>query len=488
VDLDDVTGTSEAVPGLAPMTVFVAGVPEAAQERLSEAGSFAVVTALDPGSPPDVALLSTRLPRAELMQQMSNLKDLCPLVVLAHTGGERIAVDMVRAGGRGVIAEGNEAALGAFLSAEAHETGLLEVYERQLGQQRARSEIRRSQDPITGLPNRTTFDARLAEATLAGDVPRVGYIRITNLLPADGGGSRDAVRLVRKRLAVAFRAVAAGCDVELFSLDVAELAFVSDSLSTNRAPELGARLARAVEDFAPAGFPLQLALGHAGPEVSNDVSVIRQLAERAADVAALEGTSAVVSAETLSLGVSSTTELEAALRILAFVEEQTGTEGDGEQVAELATELAWELGFEGVARTSIQLAAHLRDVGKASLPPDALVEEGLSGDLLDVHRSHPARSASYLRPLAGAEVAAAVHSHHERWDGAGFPDGLRGDEIPMAARIIAIAETYAAAQRSAGAGPALNRLIDESGKALDPALVEIAVAQLSRRLASATSA
>jgi GGDEF domain-containing protein len=468
-------------------TVLAAGLGEAALERLAEAGRYTIISELDPAHAPDVALVSTRLPRAELMQRMAALKDLCPLVVLAHTGGERMAVDVVRAGGRGVIAEGNEGVLGAFLSAEAHDTGLLEVYERQLGQQRARGEIRRSQDPVTGLPNHTTFEARLAEATLAGDVPRVGFIRILNLAQIDGGASRDAVRLVRKRVAVAFRSLAVAFDVEFFSLDVAELAIVSESLASTRTVLLGERLARVVRDFAPNGTPLQIALGHAGPEVSTDVTVIRQLAERAVDVAALEGSSTVISAETLSLGVSSTTELEAALRVLAYVEEQAGCSGDGEQVAEIATELAWELGFEGVARTAIQLAAHLRDVGKASLPVAALVDAGLTDELLETYRGHPVRSASYLRPLAGAEVAAAVHSHHERWDGTGFPDGLRGDDVPMAARIIAIAEAYVTASRKVGAAHALTKLNDEAGRSLDPTLVEIAVPLLTRRLATSAA-
>jgi GGDEF domain-containing protein len=486
VRLDEI-GTPKPSWAGAPMTVLAAGLGDAALQRLTDAGQYTIIDEPDAAQPPDVALVSTRLPRAELMQKMALLKDLCPLVVLAHTGGERMAVDVVRAGGRGVIAEGNEGVLRAFLSAEAHDTGLIEIYERQLGQQRSRGEIRRSQDPVTGLPNRTTFDARLAEASLSGDIPRVGFIRIVNLTPLDGGASRDAVRLVRKRLAMSFRTLAFAFDVELFSLDTTELGMISDSLSPNRAVQLGARLARAVKSFAPSGLPLEVALGHAGPEVSTDVTVLRQLAERAVDVAALEGSSTVISAETLSLGVSSTTELEAALRVLAFVEEQTDSPGDGEQVSEIATELAWELGFEGMARTAIQLAAHLRDVGKASLPIDALTGADLSGELLEVYRSHPVRSADYLRPLAGAEVAAAVHSHHERWDGTGFPDGLRGDDVPMAARIIAIAETYVAATRQLGAGHAITKVSELAGSALDPSLVELAVPLLTQRLATAAT-
>lgn len=471
------------------LTVLAVGLSDAVRERLETMGSYELVDDAGDPQPPDVALVSTRLPRAELMGKVLSLRDRCPMVVLAHTGGERLALDVVRAGARGVVAEGNERVLRAFLSSEAHDTGLLEVYERQLGQQRARAEVRRSQDAVTGLPTGSSFEARLADATLSGDIPRVGFLRILHLDTHDGRTSREVVRLVRKRLAMQFTAVARTLDVELFSLDVADIGLIGASLSPAGASQLGARLARIVQDFSPNGTPLALALGHAGEEVSSDPTVVRQLAQRAMEMAALEQRSNVVAADTLALGISSTTELEAALHILGYVEERSAAPVSGEEVAEVAADLAWELGFEGPARTTIQLAAHLHGLGKASLPVEAMDDDGeLSPDLLALHRSHPARGADYLRPLAGTDVAEAVQWHRERWDGSGFPDGLRGDEIPMAARIIAIARSFTEAGGVPGGEQAMRALSEEAGRSLDPGLVDMVLPLLARRLVVAQSA
>ena len=355
--------------------MLAVGLSDPVRRRLETIENYQLVDEDDAGHRPDVALVSTRLPRAELMGRIASLRDRCPMVVLAHTGGERAALDVVRAGARGVVAEGNERVLRAYLSNEApdphgtsdaHDTGLLEVYERQLGGQRARADVRGGEDAVTGLPTASTFEARLADATLSGDIPRVGFLRILHLDGDDGRTPREVVRLVRKRLTIQFTAVAKVFGVELFSLGATDIGLIGPSLSSADAEQLGTRLARIVQDFTPNGTPLAVALGHAGQEVSSDASVVRQLAQRAMEMAAVQQRSSVIAADTLALGISSTTELEAALHILGYVEQRDAT-APGEVVAEVAAELAWELGFEGPARTAIQMAAHLHDIGKASL-------------------------------------------------------------------------------------------------------------------------
>jgi HD-GYP domain-containing protein (c-di-GMP phosphodiesterase class II) len=80
------------------------------------------------------------------------------------------------------------------------------------------------------------------------------------------------------------------------------------------------------------------------------------------------------------------------------------------------------------------------------VPPEIITKPGaLDADEWTAMRNHPAAGADLLEPCdAPNEVIEIVRSHHERWDGAGYPDGLKGHEIPLGARIIAVADAYCA--------------------------------------------
>jgi len=113
-------------------------------------------------------------------------------------------------------------------------------------------------------------------------------------------------------------------------------------------------------------------------------------------------------------------------------------------VAQLADDLAAAAGLSGDERAVVFTAGLLHDIGKQALPDHILGP----GDALDpddwwLIRRHPVDGARLLRRTDGmGEVADAVHAHHERVDGAGYPDGLVGDAIPLTARILAVAEVY----------------------------------------------
>jgi response regulator RpfG family c-di-GMP phosphodiesterase len=164
------------------------------------------------------------------------------------------------------------------------------------------------------------------------------------------------------------------------------------------------------------------------------------LARRAVEVAAVDGTRQVLGAEDLALGVSVTTELEAVVRLLDDVEPaMRAGRGHGERVGRMAAELARLRGCSPAAVSRTQLAAHLHDVGRAGLPPEAIGgPDGLTGELLEAWRTFPGRSAELLQLTAGPEVARMARHQRERWDGQGFPDGIDGQSIPEGARIIAV--------------------------------------------------
>ncbi|MDJ0848993.1 MAG: response regulator [Myxococcota bacterium] len=118
--------------------------------------------------------------------------------------------------------------------------------------------------------------------------------------------------------------------------------------------------------------------------------------------------------------------------------------GHARRVASYSSLLAERLQLSNRERHDLRLAAFLHDLGKVGIPTGLLDHEGpLSAAELELVQQHPALGERLLRPLEIAPgVMAAVRHHHEWWDGTGYPDGLAGDDIPLAARIIAIADTY----------------------------------------------
>lgn len=393
----------------------------------------------------------------------------------------------MRAGGAGVVAEGNEAALAAFLTGEGHGASLVETYDRRQSSSSGYEDPSRSRDEVTGLPRESGFLRRLGELGAGGEVPRVAFARVLRFEHAARRLSAAGADLVRRRLALQYQQIARAHDVELFALGSADFGLLSETLSPHRAERLGLAMAEVTETFAPAGNrTLCLALGHAGPEVTTEPTLLRELAQRALVVAAAQPHSAVVGAEALSLGVSSTTELETAIRLLDFVERHDGhAPGHGARVAETAAALGRVLGVEGPARSQLPLAAHRHDIGKVGLPVDAMAwREEMSDDDRWSYRAHPVRGADYLRVSAGPEVAEAVRAHHEHWDGNGFPDGMAGEEIPLAARILAVADRMDDL-RTAGPADAVLALSPDAGSRYDPAVVAAVEAMLAAGMAEA---
>jgi putative nucleotidyltransferase with HDIG domain len=118
--------------------------------------------------------------------------------------------------------------------------------------------------------------------------------------------------------------------------------------------------------------------------------------------------------------------------------------GHARRVASLACLLAERLRLSAREREELRLAAFLHDLGKVGIASDLLARPGaLSPAERALVQAHPALGAQLLRPLdMPPAVAAAVRHHHEWWDGAGYPDGLSGQEIPLAARLIAVVDAY----------------------------------------------
>ncbi|HVP75869.1 MAG TPA: diguanylate cyclase [Gaiellaceae bacterium] len=121
----------------------------------------------------------------------------------------------------------------------------------------------------------------------------------------------------------------------------------------------------------------------------------------------------------------------------------TYTGSHSERVAELAARTARRLGFEESEVELIRLAASLHDLGKLAIPEEILRKPGaLDASERLVLQHHPQIGYRMLERLGVEPIAEWVLHHHEHWDGAGYPDRLRGDEIPLGARIIFVADAW----------------------------------------------
>jgi putative nucleotidyltransferase with HDIG domain len=154
-------------------------------------------------------------------------------------------------------------------------------------------------------------------------------------------------------------------------------------------------------------------------------------------------------------------------------------EGDraahGVEVARMAAAVAEALELPPEEVRQIRYAGYLHDIGKVALPSEALSRSrGWSGEESGAVRLHPEMGAEILRPVRFLSRAAEiVRAHHERWDGLGYPAGLRQSQIPIGARLLAMADAFVGMTASPTVDPsqALARLRQGAGSRFDPKLV-----------------
>jgi putative nucleotidyltransferase with HDIG domain len=120
------------------------------------------------------------------------------------------------------------------------------------------------------------------------------------------------------------------------------------------------------------------------------------------------------------------------------------TRGHSDRVAALAVEIGRELRLGGDALKALEYGGILHDIGKIGIPDAILAKRGtLTGEEMTLIRDHPAIGAEIVRGIDFLkEALPCVLSHHERWDGTGYPHGIGGEAIPLLARIVNIADTW----------------------------------------------
>ena len=167
------------------------------------------------------------------------------------------------------------------------------------------------------------------------------------------------------------------------------------------------------------------------------------------------------------------------------------TRGHSERVARLSEATARAMELDDKTCSLIFNSALLHDIGKIGVRDEILLKpRRLSDDEMDIIRKHPSFGNVILGPLKFlGEVSELVRSHHERWDGSGYPNGLVGEDIPLPSRIIGVCDTYDAMTsnrpyRDAMTHDEAMELINaEAGKQLDPDVVEVFVEVIEARQA-----
>lgn len=157
------------------------------------------------------------------------------------------------------------------------------------------------------------------------------------------------------------------------------------------------------------------------------------------------------------------------------------TRGHSERVAQYATMIAMRMGLGHDQRIALEMAAYLHDIGKIGVKENILLKPGkLDDDEMSQMRHHPLIGANILKPVAFPwAITPVVRHHHECYDGTGYPAGLKGEEIPLLARILTVADSYEAmtADRPYRAGRSAQAAVEElrrcAGSQFDPRVVAV---------------
>jgi HD-GYP domain-containing protein (c-di-GMP phosphodiesterase class II) len=149
---------------------------------------------------------------------------------------------------------------------------------------------------------------------------------------------------------------------------------------------------------------------------------------------------------------------EARLASLLTIAESLDAHEHAATVGRYAREIGRQLGYPEDGLENLMLAGILHDVGKVGIPGAIVMKPGpLNAQEWDEMRKHPEIGASMLEGVNLPQIAEWVHDHHERPDGRGYPRGLSGDQIPVEAKILTVADAYEAMTHDRVYRPALGR-------------------------------
>jgi len=171
--------------------------------------------------------------------------------------------------------------------------------------------------------------------------------------------------------------------------------------------------------------------------------------------------------------------LSAWAKVLEYRDQET--EGHSRRLVELSTRLARALGMSEKEIIHLRRGALLHDIGKMAIPDGILLKPGaLDEDERKIMQQHPIYAKQMLADVSFLQPCIDVaYSHHERWDGLGYPEGLKGEEIPLSARLFAVVDQWDALTSDRPYRKAWTRekviayLQENSGKIYDPKIIDV---------------
>jgi hypothetical protein len=174
--------------------------------------------------------------------------------------------------------------------------------------------------------------------------------------------------------------------------------------------------------------------------------------------------------------------IEAVLKMAESIDyRDTGTYEHSQRLATLTKELSYAVGLTPEHAADIVLASRVHDLGKIGISNDILLKPGaLTSEERQIMQDHPTIGASILSSYSAFQGSVSiVQHHHERWDGRGYPNGLKGEEIPIGSRIITVVDSFDSMtadrpyRRGMSVDEAVNRLKDGMGTQFDPRVCAI---------------
>jgi hypothetical protein len=472
VDGDDATNPIEEVPAVAtrsasPGTKILAlWLPMAARRRLLDSEVDLVETIDDA---PQLVIASTRGPEARLDTIKEYVRAGIPVAVVSHPGGESAARQLVAMGAVTVVAEGFEARAIRVVTGETDEQ-LVDTYRTDL--EGPNDGTPTSIDPVTGLPGRKHLEGRLAQLGADGGIPRLMLTELIGTEAFAGLGPVGAGAL-RRRLANDIVAVVDHRRCEVFDLGGGSFAIVSPDLPLIEASEVAEGITNLASAFAPVGKPIRMAVGSAGPECGVDIAGLMSITQRALAEARSEEPPYRDAAD-LGGHSAGAIELATALALADAVDEFDPAGPHSARVSDLAGRIARQVGLSPAQAATVGLAARLHDIGKLRFHGAGFDEA--AGDHATCRVEHASSGEAYVRPGGGVELADMIAMHHAHWDGSGIPEGVAGEQIPLGARIIAVADRidrlFPSLDAATDVGSALEPL---AGTVLDPDLVRAAL-------------
>lgn len=350
---------------------------------------------------------------------------------------------------------------------------------------------RADHDPLTGLLNHRAFQRRLEEeadrAQRSGGLLAIALLDIDNFKFFNDVYSHKVGDEVLQKVAAALRASSRSYDsISRFGGD--EFAILMPCKGHETAPELAAQLRQRLagvsyrpdghDQAIPLGLSVGLAVFPSEGAGRNDVIELADERLRRSKTGGDDDGYAEAVRESLNRSSDGFSMLDAL--VTAVDNKDRYTRRHSEDVMRYCAEIADALGLDPQTRRLLETAALIHDVGKIGVPDHILRKPGqLSEEEFTAIKQHPTMGAVIAEAVPGfEETLDAVRHHHERWDGKGYPGGLRGGETPFLARLMSVADAFSAMttdrpyRKGMPHAKALGILAEGSGTQWDPQCVE----------------